>query len=344
MTEPVRCALIGAGRIAQTYAQAFATCDDVELVAVVDVNLDAAQKTAAGFGCPTFQTPSQLMAAGPDVDAAVICAPPNTHRDLAIQFVQHGWHVLCEKPFTIDSISARDMIAVARNRDRVLTMASKFRYVTDVIKARELIRSGLLGEVVLWENAFTSRVEMGNRWNADPSVSGGGVLMDNGTHSVDLMRYFLGPLAEVQVVEGKRVQALCVEDTVRIYVRSASGVLGSIDLSWSINKEQDAYLIIHGSLGTLQVGWKESKYRLHNQTGWTVFGQGYDKTQAFRSQLSNFAKAIRGDERLIITAEDALASVQVVEAAYRSLRKPHWTAVRTRKTRRKSVVATNGHR
>jgi predicted dehydrogenase len=180
---------------------------------------------------------------------------------------------------------------------------------------------------VLFENAFTSRVDMTNRWNAKPEVSGGGVLIDNGTHSVDLVRYFLGPISDVQVVEGKRSQGLSVEETVRIFVRSTTGVLGSIDLSWSINKELESYINIYGSQGTLWIGWKESKYRQSGARDWVVFGKGYNKVQAFRSNIDNFAKAIKGEEALLITADEAMASVDVIEAAYADLRRNHWVTV-----------------
>ena len=118
-----------------------------------------------------------------------------------------------------------------------------------------------------------------------------------------------------------------MEDTVRIFVRSVGGVMGSIDLSWSINKELDSYINIYGSRGTIAVGWKESKYRQSSSRDWVVFGKGYDKVQAFRSQINNFARAILGREMLLITAKDALASVEVIEAAYRALGQDHWVSV-----------------
>jgi predicted dehydrogenase len=209
-----------------------------------------------------------------------------------------------------------------------VTVASKFRYVDDVIRAKQIVDSGILGDIILFENAFTARVDMTNRWNSDPLVSGGGVLIDNGTHSVDICRYFLGPLARVQVMEGKRSQDLKVEDTVRIFVRSESGVIGNIDLSWSINKELDRYISVYGTQGTVFVGWQESKYRQSSSPQWTTFGRGYDKVQAFRSQICNFARAINGREILLINGDDAVASVRVIEAAYDSLRANHWTDVK----------------
>jgi predicted dehydrogenase len=327
MTSPVvRFGMVGAGSIAQSYAQAFATCEEARLVAVADVRAEAAQALAEGCGSTSYDS-YESMAAEAEIDAIIICTPPITHPEISVHFLNRKVHVLCEKPLSIDLQGAQTMLDAAIKAGVRLSMASKYRYVEDVIRAKSIVTSGILGEIILFENAFTSRVDMSSRWNADQRISGGGVLIDNGAHSVDIMRYFLGPLDAVQVIEGKRVQGLPVEDTVRIFVRSVSGVMGSIDLSWSINKELDSYINIYGSHGTISVGWKESKYRQSSSRDWVVFGKGYDKVQAFRSQITNFARAIRGREMLLITAKDALASVEVMEAAYRALRQDHWVSV-----------------
>ena len=219
------------------------------------------------------------------------------------------------------------MVDEANKAGVLLTMASKFRYVEDVVRAKSIVTSGILGVIILFENAFTAHVDMSARWNSDPKLGGGGVLIDNGTHSLDIMRYFLGPLTEVQVVEGKRSQGLQVEETVRVFARSADGVMGSIDLSWSINKELPSFINVYGSNGSVEVGWRQSRYRQNGSPDWVVFGDGYDKIQAFRSQIRNFSRAIGGLEPLLISAEDGLASVEAVLAAYDLLRVNHWTEV-----------------
>jgi predicted dehydrogenase len=322
----LRFGIVGAGAIAQVYVEVFKNLEDARLIAVADVRAESAQALSEGIGCHPYNS-YQAMAKREKLDAVIICTPPVTHPEICLHFLERKVHVLCEKPLSIDVKSARLMVETAKNLDLKLTMASKFRYVEDVIRAKSIVTSGILGEIVLFENSFTSRIDMSSRWNADIKISGGGVLIDNGTHSVDLMRYFLGPLAEVQVVEGKRLQGLAVEDTVRIFVRSTSDIMGSIDLSWTINKELDSYIHIYGSHGTVFVGWKESKYRQSSSRDWIVFGKGYDKLQAFRSQIKNFCMAILGEQPLLIDAEDALASVEVIEATYAALRQNQWVAV-----------------
>lgn len=326
MTGRLNFGLIGAGAIAQTYAPAFEQCETARVVGIADTRAEAAGALAERLKCPAFAS-YQALGDGVKLDAVVVSTPPDRHPEITIHFLQRGVHVLCEKPFSLDSRSARAMVDAAAKSGARLTMASKFRYVDDVVKAKSLLASGALGEIVLFENAFTSRVDMSSRWNSDPRVSGGGVLVDNGTHSVDIMRYLLGPLGEVQVVEGRRIQGLAVDETVHVHARSVSGIDGAIDLSWSINKELDRYISLYGSAGTVVVGWKESKFRPATSREWVPIGKGYDKFQAFRSQIDNFSRAVAGEEALLITTDDAIASVEVIEAARLSLAENRWVPV-----------------
>ena len=328
MKSNMRLGLIGAGGIAQTYAQALAGSETAELAGVADVRLEAAQALAERAGVRAYGAFGDLLEET-GCEGAIVCTPPATHPEICCQLLERGVHVLCEKPLAVGPDEARTMLASADRSTAILTMASKFRYARDVVEAKSIVASGLIGDVILFENAFTSRVEMKHRWNSDPTISGGGVLVDNGTHSVDILRYFLGPLVEIQVVEGRRVQDIPVEDTVRVFVKSASGVMGSIDLSWSLNKELPHYISIYGSAGTLHVGWKESRYRRAADAEWTAFGCGYDKVQAFRAQLDNFVRSVRGEEEPLITLADALASVEVIDAAYEAMWRTTWVPVST---------------
>ena len=326
MNSKMRLGLIGAGGIAQTYVQALATCQQAQLVGVADLRDEAAGALAERAGVAAYASYDEMLVSE-GCEGAIVCTPPATHPEICCDLLDRGLHVLCEKPLAVSPNEAQRMVAAAERSSAALTMASKFRYAQDVVQAKSLVASGVIGEVILLENSFTSRVEMKHRWNSDPTISGGGVLVDNGTHSVDILRYFLGPLREIQVVEGRRIQDIPVEDTVRVFVRSAQGVMGSIDLSWSLNKELPDYLSIYGSSGTLHVGWKESRFRRAGDSDWTRFGNGYDKVQAFCSQVDNFVNAIRGVEPSLITLADALASVEVIEAAYEAMWRASWVPI-----------------
>ena len=319
--------LIGAGGIAQTYAQAFAATKIAELTAIADMRKDAATALAETCGARIYENYRDLEKAEAELDAVIIATPPATHPEIAAYFLNRKIHTLCEKPLCLSSGEAREMIRAAEQSGAVFTMASKFRYVEDVIKAKSFVASGNLGEILLFENAFTARVDMTKRWNSDVNLSGGGVLIDNGTHSVDIVRYFLGAISEVLTIEGAKGQDIAVEDNIRMFLKTESGVQAAVDLTWSINKELPYFISIYGTGGTLHIGWRESKYKLHSNPDWTVIGTGYDKVQAFRSKIENFAGKINGTEELLINPTEALASVQTIEAAYASMQQNLWTKV-----------------
>ncbi len=113
----------------------------------------------------------------------------------------------------------------------------------------------------------------------------------------------------------------------RIAARTDDGVMASIDLSWSLNKQQPEYISVYGAQGTILIGWKESKYRRNSDQDWIVFGNGYNKYAAFTNQIENFAGAIQGEETLLIKPADALASVAVIEVAYESMWRNTWMPV-----------------
>ena len=318
--------MVGAGLAAQDYLEAFASSPVAELVAVADSDLEAAAHIGALLGCRVFDSHASLLRSA-NLDAVLITTPPASHAAIALDMLRCGIHVLCQKPLAVDVASARRMLLVAERAGVKLSMTSKFRYVGDVVQARALIASGLLGDVLTSENTFTSHVSMAGSWHANPAVSGGGVIIDKGTHALDLLRYMCGPVTAVAAYEGARAQHLPVEDTAHIVARTDRGVLGSMDLSWSCDQETDSYLRVCGTEGAISLGWARSKYCHGKGHSWISFGNGYCKRDALRDQLDNFCRSLRGEEESLISANDALASVETIAAAYRSLHCDRWVAL-----------------
>ncbi len=325
-TKPTRFALIGVGRIGLSHLEALSQVDNAVLQAVVDPRRAAAEAVAEQKKVRWFEdyrNPELLDL----IDAAIICTPPYLHYEITRHLLGSGKHVLCEKPLTISSPHAEELVRLAETNELELMMASKFRYVDDIIKAKAILEAGILGRVILYENTFCAKAMMKDRWNASREMAGGGVLIDNGTHSVDVARYLLGPIQEVQAQNGIFAQTLEVEDTARLQFRTRAGVIGMIDLSWSINKEGDTFISVFGSEGTLLIGWKGSSYKQDGNSRWVHFGAGYDKIGALKKQLENFVGTLSGIERPLITPEDALASVKAIETAYASTRQNNWLPV-----------------
>jgi predicted dehydrogenase len=324
--KEIKIALIGCGRIAQEHLRAFAKIENLKIQAVTDKISATAKSVADQYKCNAYGDYRNMLKSE-NLNAVVICTPPDEHAKISIDAMSCGLHVLCEKPFALDKTDAEKMCRCAKEKGLILMMASKFRFVDDVVKAKAIIESGLLGRLVLFENVFCSRVDMTRRWNSRREISGGGVLIDNGTHSIDIARFLLGPIALIQGQFGCQIQDIPVEDTARIYFQSKTEVMGTIDLSWSLNKDLPSYISIYGTEGTLLIGWNSSQYKLHEKDKWEILGTGYDRHKAFENQSRHFIDSIALSKRPIITSVDGLESVKVIERAYESSRMNKWLRI-----------------
>lgn len=338
VTREFKMGIVGCGRISQDYVQAIKNLEGVRLVAVMDMRPEAAESTAEAAECRPYTDLAKMIDEA-ELDGALVATPPRMHRDVVMALIERGVHVLCEKPFATTSDDARAMFELAESKDLVAMMASKFRYVEDIVRAKAIITSGMLGDVQFYENRFCSKVNMRGRWNSDPEIGGGGVLIDNGTHSVDIARYLLGPLCRVHAQEGKRMMGLAVDETACLSFATESEVMGSIYLSWSLQIDEGGYINIYGTDGALTIGWQESKYQHHGHPEWVNFGVGYSKIEAFKNQVTNFIGTVRGSARPVISSDDALASVEVIEAAYRSMTDNSWAEVGESATAGANLVA-----
>ena len=326
MSEPMRLGLVGAGAIARAYVTAVAGLPAARLVAVADIDEAAAGALAKEAGATPFRSHRDL-AESRLCDAVIVATPPVTHAPIVIDLASRALPVLCEKPLSVDFESAIRMTRAATESGVLLSMASKFRFVDDVIRAQEMASSGAIGTLVALDNVFTGVSDMSKRWNTNPAISGGGVLIDNGTHSVDIVRYFLGQITDVLAVPGPQMQPVPVEDSVTLLARTENGAQAHIETSWSLHKDRSGFIEVYGTEGVIEVGWKGSRIRRHPTGPWETFGTGYDKFAAFARQIDHFVAVLRGESRSLPDAHDALASVSVIQAAYRSMNRGAWTRV-----------------
>jgi len=310
--------LVGAGAIGTTHLQTATQLRNAQLVAIADSRPEALA-ALDGTKERVYEDYRQLVYEE-RLDGVILCTPPVTHPEIATFFLERGVDVLCEKPLAIDARSAHEMYAVARRNGRLLMLASKFRYVADVAAARQLLRENALGKIRHAEIVFISNIDMRSRWNADPAQSGGGVVIDNGAHAADIARYLFGPITHVAAVGYTRGKAMPVEDSAYLYLGSRNGSGVTVDLSWSLDRTFPYYIRIFGERGRICIGWRESTLASGPSGTSTVIGAGYSKADAFVALQSDFVDTSRGRCRPRINADDAVAAVEVVDAAYASIR------------------------
>lgn len=335
MSDRIDVALVGCGAIAGAHAEALAERDDVRLVLGVDPSPEARERAAREWGCDTSASLDEALGGGRP-DAAVVCSPPATHAETGVRLLEDGVHVLCEKPLATGTADARRMADKAALHDRVLDVSAKFRHVQDLREAARRVAAGDIGEPVYYEVTFCASVDMEGRWNLDPDRSGGGVVMDNAPHALDVLSHVIdSPVERVTAGFSQPVVDEAVEDTAEILFRTRQGTQGRIGLSWTYFTKDLDFLMVQGTEGGIRVGWPGGQIRMHGEEEWTPFGEGYDKTAAFDRQTEHFLAKVRGERPA--DPGPGVRAVEMIREIYRAAETGTWRELGTEASLRAAI-------
>ncbi|MEU8222004.1 Gfo/Idh/MocA family oxidoreductase [Kribbella sp. NPDC048915] len=327
----MRFALIGAGVIGAVHARLVDTLgEEAVLAAVVDQNLERAGELVAQYGGRAYATPAEAYAAE-EIDAVAICLPSALHADVAIEALRAGKHVIVEKPVDITLAAADRLIDVQRETGLTVSVISQRRFQPPVAQIRAAIDGGALGRVTsgIAESAFFRPQSYydGDDWRGTLAVDGGGALMNQGIHALDLLVWMLGRPVQVSAQTGRLAhEGIEVEDLAGASIRFESGAIGLMLASTAAYPGRPVRLTVHGDQGTAILDDDQLAYFAAADAGApeapVVDGpDGWGPTQvAHLAQYRDFIAAVRDGRPPAVTLQDGRRSLATVLAVYESAR------------------------
>jgi UDP-N-acetyl-2-amino-2-deoxyglucuronate dehydrogenase len=254
--EEIGFAIIGAGMVARYHATAIGRIPGARLVAICRSDPARAEETAAQFGVPCLTDEVALLARD-DVDAVCICTPSGLHAAQTIAAARTGKHVLVEKPIALNLADADAMIAACEQAGVRLGVALQRRTEPEFQRVQAAMAAGDLGRPVLGSiNMPYLRPQSyydSADWRGTWALDGGGALMNQGIHLVDLLLWLMGDVAEVRAASATLAHAIEVEDCVTATLRFANGALGSIAATTAAGPGFPHRVEIYGERGGVQI-------------------------------------------------------------------------------------------
>ncbi|WP_010276991.1 Gfo/Idh/MocA family protein [Paenibacillus senegalensis] len=314
------------GMISFAHGHAFSYFNDMFKVqnavvaAIADEVPERVEKIVQEHSIPYYQDYREMLKT--DIDAVIICSENVHHYQQTIDAAKAGKHVLCEKPLGISVDEMKEMIQVCKENKVQLMTAFPCRYIVAVLKAKEAIDNGEIGEVLAVKG--TNRGTMPGQWFIDRALSGGGAVLDHTVHVMDLLNWITGSrVSEVYAEGGTLFHDIAIDDAGMVNVKFENGVVAVIDTSWSRPQSfptwGDVTMEIIGSKGVISVDSFAQKNEIYNDDAvkaqWAGWGDGMNL-----GLMNSFIDAIRNGEPVPITGEDGLRSAEVALAAYESIR------------------------
>jgi UDP-N-acetyl-2-amino-2-deoxyglucuronate dehydrogenase len=252
----VHVGLIGAGNISETHARGLRAIDGVQIAAVYAPTRSHADRLAAQHGAAACGSLDALLDHRP-LDLVVVGSPSGLHAGHGIAAARRGLHVLVEKPLDVSTAAADALIEEAARASVTLGVIFQDRLKPDIRRMKTLVDAGRLGEPILasarvrwWR---TPSYYQGSRWRGTRALDGGGALINQGVHTVDLLLWLFGPVRRVSANVATRLHAIEVEDTAVASLEFVSGALGTLEAATSAFPGYSRRLELTGSNGTLML-------------------------------------------------------------------------------------------
>ena len=332
-----RVGIIGLGRMGMTHFSILNPRKDIEIVAVAEPS--GLIRTVLGKYKPEiklFEDYKELLYEE-IVDAIIVCTPPYCHYSVIKMAGQRGVHVFSEKPFTTKSSDGSDLSKDFIGKGLVNQVGYVNRYNDVFVKAREIIESGIIGQILRFSSemysATVTKPESGDGWRSSTKY-GGGVVYEMASHSIDLVNFLIGKPDNVVGSVLSRVYSKNVDDIVSSTFTYNNGVAGTICVNWSdpsFRKPTNKFEIT-GTEGKILADQHSLKIFLHSENparnlikGWNTFHitdifhpvPFYVRGNEFTRQLYEFIDCVRGEaNKNQCTFEDGVNTLQIIEAIY----------------------------
>jgi len=333
MSNKIKFALIGCGRIAQRHAEHIN--NKGTLVAVCDIVKEKADKLSHEYKAKAYYSVEDLLAQEKDIDVVSVCSPNGLHAAHSIKVLQAGFHVLCEKPMAIHAQDCGEMIQAAEKSNKRLFAIKQNRYNPPVAAVKKIIEEGRLGKI--------NSVQLNCFWNRNPdyyhnSWKGtlkldGGTLFTQFSHFIDLLYWIAGDVQEVQAYMGNFVHQGIIEfeDTGVVILRFNSGAIGSINYTVnSYNKNMEGSLTLFGEKGTVKIGGQYLNELEYQQIeGYSIqdlpegnkpnnYGNYVGSMSNHDKVYDNVIDVLQNNASITTSAFEGLKTVEIIEKIYKA--------------------------
>ncbi len=329
--KKLRAAIVGCGAIYPLHVGGLEDCDYGELAAVVDCDVSRAKEAASKHGCRYYEDFDEMLAA-PDIDVVHLCTPHYLHGPMAVKALEKGRHVLSEKPMAMSAEEGEQMIKASQSTGKQLGVCFQNRYNQASLRIKELLDQGDLGRVkggkalVTWNRGAGYYASAA--WRGTWKEEGGGVLVNQAIHTLDLLQWFLGPADKLKAhvstnflegiieVEDTADAAICFKSGAHALFYATNGYVSDSPVEIEIVCEK-ALMKMHGDC--LKVTYTDGKVEEVSENDVRTGKKAYWGT-GHKKYIADFYEKLYKGEPVAVDGQEAIAVIKLIDGIYESSR------------------------